>query len=344
MNLDDLSLFRSLDPSNMLGHIDSLPDQLESAWALAQTLPLPNIDDVFQIVICAVGASATASALVAALVAPQCYASITLNSTDTLPIWVLGSHTLVVCISASGNEVEVNRAFQLALERKCKVVAITSAASVANGGQLADLCRAANGTLWPFRHHGPPRISIGKMFALVLALFCRAGFVPDYSADLTGALNAMREQQQKINAVSPVVRNPAKRMAGQLMDRYVLVFGAGLLGTVAEHWAAQVAANAKAWAQAESLPAAAHTLAAGLQHPEALITKYMFLTLECDSLSEIEKHSAVETRTLFMTSGFNTDFVRGLGPSPLAQMLTCLHYGDYVSFYLAMAYGVEMTA
>jgi glucose/mannose-6-phosphate isomerase len=83
--------------------------------------------------------------------------------------------------------------------------------------------------------------------------------------------------------------------------------------------------------------------AAGLQHPEALITKYMFLTLECDSLSEIEKRSAVETRTLFMTSGFNTDFVRGLGPSPLAQMLTCLHYGDYVSFYLAMAYGLDPT-
>ena len=44
-----------------------------------------------------------------------------------------------------------------------------------------------------------------------------------------------------------------------------------------------------------------------------------------------------------MTAGFNTDVIRGIGPSPLAQLLTGLHYGDYVSYYLAMAYGVDPT-
>jgi glucose/mannose-6-phosphate isomerase len=335
MNLDDLAHFRSIDQSDMLAHIDGLPDQIESTWVQAQTLTLPDLGNVTQVVVCAVGASATASAMVAAMIAKESRVSVTLISTDSLPAWVAGIQTLVIGVSASGKVAEVNAAFQQAVERKCQVAAITG------GGQLADLCRAAGGTVWQFAHNGPPRVSIGKMFALLLALFCRAGLVPDKSNDLVGALSALREQQKAIYAVSPVMRNSAKRMAGQFMDRYVLVFGAGMLGAVAEHWAAQVAANAKAWAQAESLPAAAHTLATGLQYPEALITKYMFLTLECDSLSEIEKRSATETRTLFMTSGFNTDFVRGLGPSPLAQLLTCMHYGDYVSYYLAMAYEVD---
>jgi glucose/mannose-6-phosphate isomerase len=43
-----------------------------------------------------------------------------------------------------------------------------------------------------------------------------------------------------------------------------------------------------------------------------------------------------------MTSGFNTGRLKP-GQSPLAHMLTTLHYGDYVAYYLAMAYGVDPT-
>jgi glucose/mannose-6-phosphate isomerase len=42
-----------------------------------------------------------------------------------------------------------------------------------------------------------------------------------------------------------------------------------------------------------------------------------------------------------MTAGFNTDAIEGVGRSPLAHMLTALHYGDYVAYYLALCYGVD---
>ena len=35
------------------------------------------------------------------------------------------------------------------------------------------------------------------------------------------------------------------------------------------------------------------------------------------------------------------DSVEAAGPSRLAHLLTCLHYGDYVAFYLAICYGVD---
>jgi glucose/mannose-6-phosphate isomerase len=49
------------------------------------------------------------------------------------------------------------------------------------------------------------------------------------------------------------------------------------------------------------------------------------------------------TRQIFMVEGFNTDIVDAQGETRLAQQWTCLHYGDYTSFYLAMAYGVDPT-
>ncbi len=44
-----------------------------------------------------------------------------------------------------------------------------------------------------------------------------------------------------------------------------------------------------------------------------------------------------------MLQGFTTDSVEAQGKTPLAQMLTCLHFGDYISYYLAMANGADPT-
>ena len=44
-----------------------------------------------------------------------------------------------------------------------------------------------------------------------------------------------------------------------------------------------------------------------------------------------------------MVEGINTDFVMASGDTPLANMWTSLHYGDYAAYYLAMAYGLNPT-
>ena len=55
MNLDDLSRFKELDPQDMLAHIDGLPDQLQTAWEMSQTLTLPAWQDIQTVVICGLG-------------------------------------------------------------------------------------------------------------------------------------------------------------------------------------------------------------------------------------------------------------------------------------------------
>jgi glucose/mannose-6-phosphate isomerase len=44
-----------------------------------------------------------------------------------------------------------------------------------------------------------------------------------------------------------------------------------------------------------------------------------------------------------MIEGVNTDAVDGRGDTAMAQQWTLLHFGDYVAYYLAMAYGVDPT-
>ena len=44
-----------------------------------------------------------------------------------------------------------------------------------------------------------------------------------------------------------------------------------------------------------------------------------------------------------MLEGLNTDVADARGHSPLAHMWTLILFGDYMSYYLAMAYGVDPT-
>jgi glucose/mannose-6-phosphate isomerase len=49
------------------------------------------------------------------------------------------------------------------------------------------------------------------------------------------------------------------------------------------------------------------------------------------------------TRQGFMLEGLNADVYEAKGGNPLAQMWTALHFGDYMAYYLAIAYQIDPT-
>ena len=49
------------------------------------------------------------------------------------------------------------------------------------------------------------------------------------------------------------------------------------------------------------------------------------------------------TYTLCLENGIMCDKFMPRGSSPLAQMLHAIQYGDYLSYYTAIAYGVDPT-
>ncbi|HSQ16855.1 MAG TPA: SIS domain-containing protein, partial [Anaerolineales bacterium] len=211
------------------------------------------------------------------------------------------------------------------------------------GGKIAEAARQTGCALWIFAHQGQPRAAVGYSFGLLLAALSRLGLLPDPRVELAGALEAMRQLQEMLRAGVPTTRNPAKRLAGQLVGRWVAVFGSDVLEPVARRWKGQVAELAKAWGQFEFLPEADHNTLAGLQQPEAGLPNLMALFLRASSCHPRNLLRSNLTRQAFMLEGVNTDFVDSTGDTPLAHQWTALMFGDYVAFYLAMAYEIDPT-
>ena len=337
MNLDDTGRLAALDPQGMLAKIEGLPGQLEQAWQLGMDLPLPVWKDIRQVILCGMGGSAIGADLIVHYAAPQARASLQVWRGYDLPPWARGPETLVVVSSHSGNTEETLTALEAGRAAGARTAAITT------GGELAARARAGGDVLWTFDHPGPPRAAVGFSFGLLLALLTRTGVVADAESEVRDAAAAMRSQQKVFGAAVPAANNPAKRMGGQLMDRWPLLFGAGLTAPVARRWRTQINELAKAGGGFEELPEADHNVVCGVLQPAGVIQRMMVICLRAplDDRRLVRRLDA--TRHVFMVEGFNTDAIDGVGATRLAQQWTCLHYGDYAAFYLAMAYGVDPT-
>ncbi|MBI2757748.1 MAG: bifunctional phosphoglucose/phosphomannose isomerase [Chloroflexi bacterium] len=338
MNLDDLDRFKQLDTQNMLAEIDGLPDQLKSAWDLGQTHALPNVKDIQRVIVTGMGGSAIGADLVAAFVSSSCPAPVIVHRDYGLPAFARGKQTLVVASSHSGNTEETLEAFEAALKNDCAIVVIST------GGELAKRAKEKNIPVWTFNHAGQPRSAVGFSFGLLLALLARLNLIPDPSKDVADAVEAMKKTQAYLRPDVPAVKNPAKRYAGQLMGRWVTVFGAGILAPVARRFKGQMNEVAKAAANFEYLPEADHNTLAGTVNPvEVLEPHTMNLFLRAPSDHPRNRKRLDLTKEAFMLEGLNTDFLDARGDSPLAHMWTMILFGDYMAYYLAMGYGVDPT-
>ena len=337
MDLNDHNTFRKIDTQNYLGEIDNLPNQLEAAYQQGTRLSLPDWHGIQRVLIAGMGGSAIGADLLAAYASPLSPVPIFVQRNYTLPAWARGPETLLVASSHSGNTEETLAIFEQAEKGHCRTLALCT------GGKLAQAAKEANIPLWTFEHDGQPRAAVGYSFGLLLALISRLDLLPDPSAELTGAISAMRKQQESLLPDIPLANNLAKRTAGQLIGRWVMVFGADILEPVARRWKTQLNELAKAWAQFEVLPEADHNALAGLVQPEAELSNAMVLFLRAKSYYPRNLIRAELTKQAYMLEGLNTDFIDAQGDSLLANMWTALHLGDYVAYYLAMLYEIDPT-
>ncbi len=337
MKLDDFPRFPEVDKENMLAEIDNLPTQLQQAWELGHTFPMPETEGVQHVIIAGMGGSAIGADLLAAYAEPLASVPITVRRDYDLPAWAQGEGVLLIASSHSGNTEETLSAFAAAHARGCRVLAVTT------GGKLAAQAHEHGDTVWQFVHPGQPRAAVGYSFGLLLALFARAGWLPNPESEVQAAVAAMQAQQASLKAEVPTESNPAKRWALRLEGKWPAVFGSGALAPVARRWKGQISEIAKALAQFEFLPEADHNTLAGLHNPKALFPQTIAIFLTAAGEHPRNQLRARLTRDVFQQHGLEAALVEARGEGRLAQQWTALHLGDYIAYYLAMRYDTDPT-
>jgi len=336
VDLDRLDL-ASVDSEDMLRRIRELPKQCADAWANAQPLSLPaSYKDVSNIIILGMGGSAIGGDLTRTLVQDRCPVPIAVCREYDLPAYAT-QNTLVIGCSYSGNTEETLSAFDQAAQRGCKLLAITT------GGQLVVKAQSYRAPLLTFSYPSQPRGALGHSFVPLVAVLFKLGLIPDPWADLQEAIAVMQDEARLLVPEVETPHNPAKKLALKLHEHLPVVYGAGILSEVARRWKDQFNENAKNWAFYDVLPELNHNSVVGFGLPKSLLPHLLVIILEAAADHPRVAIRAAVTRELLEQAGVAVEVVRSAGRSPLAQMLSVIHLGDFVSFYLAALNGADPT-
>jgi glucose/mannose-6-phosphate isomerase len=214
---------------------------------------------------------------------------------------------------------------------------------VTTGGELMSRAQQRGLLVIHFDYPSQPRAAMGYSFILLLGLFSRLGLARDYGLDVEEAARVMETWQTEIGPDTPAAHNAAKSLAQRLVDRLPVVYGAGFLAAVANRWKTQINENSKQWAAFETLPELHHNAVVGLGIPTTVHDQAVVLMLR----STLD-HPRLQVRwdvteELLRREKVAVETVWGRGESRLAHILSLIHFGDYVSFYLALLNGVDPT-
>jgi len=332
IDLDDRASCRSLDPTGMLDLAIDFPAQIERAARIGAAFRLPSsFRNPSQIVLSGMGGSAAAGDLLARLCDLTGSVPFLVNRDYRVPKFV-GPHTLFIASSYSGNTEETLAAVTRALQRRARVVCVTT------GGKLGRIAAHRKLPLIeiPTDPPMPPRAALAFSFVPLVFLLSSLGFLPGARRQMKEALEVTRRLGERLHPDAPLRRNRAKQLAAYLFGKIPWVQGTvGLMSAVAYRWRCQFNENSKTLAYSSEYPELDHNEVVGWELSSRLASGLGVIVLkEPDVQPRIQARIDI-TRELIGPKA-DPQMIEAEGDCPLAQALWAVYLGDFTSVYLAL--------
>jgi glucose/mannose-6-phosphate isomerase len=333
--LEDGASIARRDPGKMLPAIGTFPEQMRAAWQMSRSLDIPErYRSTTRAALLGMGGSAVCGDLVRAIFSDRLAIPLVSVRDYELPAWV-DSTTLVIAVSHSGATEETITALETALQRRCPVAVITT------GGAIGEVAKAVGLPRLIFPNESPPRAALGYTLLLLAGLLERGGFLKLDDNEVEAAIAAAGQVASSCAADVPATTNLAKQLAWSLLDRFPVIEGSGFMAAVARRWKTQINENANSSAASEELPEATHNTVVGYEQPETMRDHQYVVFLASDADLPRNRERARLSVELLKAANIDHQRVSFDGPGRFAQACAAISLGDYVSFYLALLYGVD---
>jgi glucose/mannose-6-phosphate isomerase len=313
--------------ASVFASIKLVPEQFRST--LDQKIVFSkDFKTVKNIVLCGMGGSALAGHILQALnvsLAPFCF----YNGYE--PLAYVGSDTLFIASSYSGNTEEVLASVEVAKKRGAKIVGLTA------GGVLAEWFSKNKLPLIRFDEQfnpsGQPRYGLGYALGALFNIFIQLGFMDLKMSDVGGAISKLKE---------PEVADAA-HLAIELRGFAPIVAASGFLEGNAHVLVNQINETCKTFSEWHSIPELNHHLMEGLKRPAG--NKYLkFLFIESDLYSKAVAARVKITKDVVQKNKISYTVYKTNGKTKLEQVLNFLTFGSLVGLILSIDYGENPTA
>lgn len=322
MDLDRADRFREVDPADALADVEDAAGQ----WSRAPRPAPLDLTATDAVVVTGVGGSGICADVVAAVASDRLELPVVVHKGYGLPAFV-GSRSVVVAVSCSGDTEETLSAAEEAVRRGARLLV------VAGGGQLGALGEAQGEPWVHVPRDSQPRHSLGSLAVPVLAAL-------GLDEGLDEALAVQREVRELCGRQVPLAANPAKQLGTQIAQAgAAVVHGARPLAAVAAYrLKCQLNENAELPAFFGELPEVTHNEVVGWGEPHPLAKGAVLVVLR-DPHGE---HPRTARRVDLLSELVGERFAHvaeltAWGRGPLARLTSLLLLADLTSVYAAYA-------
>jgi glucose/mannose-6-phosphate isomerase len=337
INLDDLSVYKKIDTSDMLGQLCGLPQQCQEAWQKALEFKLPeDYKDIDKIVILGMGGSAIAGDMLKSLLLPAIKQSIHVSREYTVPFFI-DEKTLVIACSYSGNTEETLTAFGKVLEQKCKKLAITG------GGKLKKTAESSQVPVFVIEHRSPPRAALGYGLMPLIAFLRNLDIIKPKMFDIPAMIETLNRLLTGWRLEISQQSNIAKKIALGIHGKIAVIYGDELIGEAGHRWKTQINENAKSWAFYEMLPELDHNSVVGYQFPPEIAPMLYVVFLRTANANDRTLFRYQLTSELLQRNKIDFTMLDAAGGDNLNRLMSLVYLGDWVSYYLAILNAIDPT-
>lgn len=340
-SLDSLDEIKKLDKGGVLSSIEKITAQIKQAWSEVKDGEVPASCVLAKnVIVSGMGGSALGGRIVDSLLAERARVPIEVVTEYSLPNYV-NKDSLVILSSYSGNTEETLAAAKEALNRGAMVFGVTT------GGKLADFLKeeGASGYIYEPRENpsNKPRMGLGYSITSVLAVLSKCEFINLLDSEIEEAMAEAEKFISDYGIHAPESQNVAKLLAKKLKGKVPVIIASEHLVGISHAFKNELNENAKVFSLIFDIPELNHHLMEGLRNPYEIKGVLHFLFIESQHYSKRVKARYPLTREVVEKNDIGTEIYQTRGSKKISEIFEILILSSYVSFYLAMLYGLDPT-
>lgn len=336
-NLDLRDEISKIDEKNVLGSVESLPDQCLHAWEEASNVEVPeDYSDVYNIIMTGMGGSGLGARIIESIYHEEIKFPLTRINDYNLPSYA-NIHSLVVCSSYSGETEEPVQTAREAIERKCKWMAI------GRGNTLIDLAKKHKVPYYQinprYNPSNQPRMAIGYSVIGQLVLASKAGLFTLQKKDVERAVKAMKTVIDDNKVEVAETKNEAKKLARALLGKNIFYISARHLVGSTHTINNQLNENAKTFSADFQIPELNHHLMEGMKHPKANPYRLFLVFANSDLYPKRIQQRFKITMDIVSKNKIEFYEFKPKSKARLSQAFELIQFGGFVNLYLSVLYG-----
>lgn len=306
--------------------IENFSSQLKEALQIAGNAKLnPSTVSINNVVVSGLGGSGIGGSMVSQIVESTVKVPILVTKAYSLPGFI-NENSLVIISSYSGNTEETLSCLYQAIDRKAKIVCITS------GGKVEEIALAENLDLVKIPGGMPPRSCLGYSFVQlinVLTFFALIG--KNYLPQFDQAIRLLDAEENPIQVEAGLI-------AKKLVNKTPVIYCADNMESVAIRFRQQLNENSKILCWHHVFPELNHNELVGWRdfHEDIAV-----ILLRNNSDYERTKIRMEISKEIFKKYTSQIIEINSKGNSAIENAIYLVHLTDWVSYFLAEERGVD---